>query len=170
MESSQRRVVAILDSDPDTTELLKTMLEVAGMVAATGSLIDFRLGKDSLLAFLERTKPDVILYDLGLPYESNFHYLQKMLEDPAFPACGLVITTTNARVVEKLLGVHAIEIHGKPYDLDALVQAVLTATPTSALRSTDPPEGDRRNGDRRHGDRRVLDARHDPDYPDARVQ
>jgi DNA-binding response OmpR family regulator len=158
-------VVAVLDSDPDTTELLKTLLEVAGMVVATGSLIDFRLGKDSILAFLDRTKPDVILYDLGLPYESNFHFLQKMREDPAFPACGLVITTTNARVVENLLGVHAIEIHGKPYDLDALVRAVLTATPTAALPDEGSREGDRRNGDRRHRDRRTLDAQNQPDAP-----
>jgi CheY-like chemotaxis protein len=164
VEASPRRVVAVLDSDPDTTELLKTLLEVAGMVVATGSLIDFRLGKDSLLAFLERTKPDVIVYDLGLPYESNYHYLQKMREDPAFPQCGLVITTTNARVVEKLLGVHAIEIHGKPYDLDALLNAILTATPTSSLPDkAAPDEANRRHGERRHTDRRTHDAGDGPD-------
>ncbi len=167
MESTERRVVAILDSDPDTTELLKTLLEVAGMVAATGSLIDFRLGKDSLLAFLQRTKPDVILYDLGLPYESNYHYLQKMQEDPDFPRCGLVITTTNAAIVEKLLGVRAVEIHGKPYDLEALVQAVLAAAaPTAPTPETDGQrEADRRKSDRRSGQRRTLSDGHHPDAP-----
>src|SRR5687768_3229315 len=97
---SPPRVVVVLDSDPDTTELLKTMLEIAGMVVATGSLIDFRLGKDDLIAFLLRTAPDVILYDLGLPYEANYHFLQKQREHPDFPRCGLVITSTNARAVQ----------------------------------------------------------------------
>jgi CheY-like chemotaxis protein len=134
--SQPRRIVAVLDSDPDTTEMLKTMLEFAGMVAATGSLIDFRLGKADLMEFLTRTKPDVILYDLGVPYEANYHFLTKAREDPAFPQCPIVLTTTNARAVEALVGVHALEIVGKPYDLNALVEAVRTATWRESLTTT----------------------------------
>jgi CheY-like chemotaxis protein len=153
------RVVAVLDSDPDTTEMLKTMMEFAGMVAATGNLIDFRLGKDDLIAFLQRTKPDVIVYDLSPPYESNYHYLQKVREDPRFPRCGLVITTTNARAVESLLGIQAVEIFSKPYPLDGLVRAVQSATVDVPTASVHTPGTERRNGDRRGGDRRTSDGR-----------
>ena len=147
-------VVAVLDSDPDTTELLKSYLEIEGIVVATGSLLDFRLGKADLIEFLKRTAPDVILFDLGLPYEANYVYLQRVREDPAFPRSGFVVTTTNARAVRDLVGIEALEILGKPYDLSVLVTAVRAAAAELPLPWA-RTEADRRLGDRRQGDRRV---------------
>jgi CheY-like chemotaxis protein len=142
MAQSPPRVVAVLDSDPDTIEMLKTMLEYHGLVAATGSLIDFRLGKADLLEFLQRTAPDVIVYDLGLPYETNYQYLRKVREASGFPKCPLVITTTNARVVRDLLGIEALEIVGKPYDMAALLEAVWADGPNEQLKSVTHADGD----------------------------
>lgn len=133
------RVVAVLDSDPDTVEILKTILELDGFVVVTGDLNEFRLGKEDLNAFLERTQPHVIVYDLGLPYESNWHYLQTARRTAAFTRAGLVITTTNQEVVRRLFGVHAIEILGKPYDLGLLVAAVKSACPEKPGADAPPP-------------------------------
>jgi DNA-binding response OmpR family regulator len=164
---STPRVVVVLDSDPDTTELLKSMLELAGMVVATGNLAEFRLGRENLIAFLRRVAPDVILYDLGLPYESNYRFLQQQREHPDFPPCGLVITSTNARAVESLLGVRAIEIVGKPYDIDVLVRAVQAASLRHAASAAAKVDEERRHSDRRQDDRRHGDRRTGP--PDART-
>jgi CheY-like chemotaxis protein len=160
------RVVAVIDSDPDSMELLKTVLEIHGMVAATGNQIEFRLGKASFLDFLQRTAPDVIVYDLGLPYEANYRFLQKCLEDPAFPRCGIVLTTTNARSVEKLLGVRALEILGKPFDLEALVAAVRIAVPSGdAAIERRPADADSPHGERREQERRSGKERRRPESP-----
>jgi DNA-binding response OmpR family regulator len=152
MTADPPRVVAILDSDPDTTEMLQVALEAAHFVVATGSLHEFRSGTEDLFAFLDRTRPDVILYDLSPPYEANWAFLQRARQNPTFARCGLVITTTNKRAVEKLVSLPVVEIFGKPYDLDVLTTAVRTATaPPSTVDSDD----DRRLGrDRRIGDDR----------------
>ena len=156
-DRSPHLVVAVLDSDPDTTEMLKTWLEFNDFVVATGNLTEFRLGHASLIEFLERTNPDIVLYDLGPPYETNVEYLRRIRSDPAFPKCEVVITTTNAQLVERLFGIHAIEIVGKPYDLSALVDALRATT----LPSRDPPADNRdcQHDDRRHGDRRFGERR-----------
>jgi hypothetical protein len=71
----------------------------------------------------------------------------------------VVITTTNASVLHELLGLDAIQIMGKPYDLEALVKAVQQAAddPDAAHDRTDPAQQSRDN--RRHGDRRRGSAR-----------
>ena len=162
MDSSRSpRVVAVLDCDPDTTEMIKTWLEFKGIVVAVGNLFEFRLGKDDLMEFLRRTRPDVIVYDLGPPYETNYDYLQKIREHPAFPDCKVVITTSNSNAVKALLGVHAIEILGKPYDLQALAEAVQADGPTAPSDyASGNGDGDlRKQGDRRTGtERRAGDA------------
>jgi len=159
------RVVAVIDSDPDGTELLKTILEMHGMVVATGNLTEFRVGKANFLEFLQRVAPDVIVYDVGLPYEANYQFLEHARENPAFPRCGIVITTTNARSVERLLGVRALEILGKPYDLEVLVEAVRRAQPQAEmsfggiLSGTEPGDDERQMDERRSGNDRRTHAR-----------
>lgn len=131
--------------------MLQVALEAADFVVATGSLHDFRTGTKDLFAFLDDTRPDVILYDLSPPYEANWAFIQRAQQRPTFARCGLVITTTNKRAVEKLVSLPVVEIFGKPYDLDVLTTAVRTAT---APPSTVESDEDRRRRDRRTGDDR----------------
>jgi CheY-like chemotaxis protein len=159
MAAESPPLVVVLDSDPDTTEMLQMALQAAGFAVVTGNLHEFRTGEDDLLAFLERTEPDVILYDLSPPYEKNWTYLETMRQHPAFARPGLVITTTNKRAVEKLVSLPVVEIFGKPYDLDVLTSAVRTAltAPTTSDGEDRRRRDDRRTGDDRRslGDRRA---------------
>jgi len=153
------RVVAILDSDPDTTEMLQIALESEGFVVASGNLHDFRAHEQDLLAFLERIRPDVILYDLSPPYQENWAFLQRARELPTFARSALVITTSNERAVRGVVSLPVVEILGKPYDLDVLMRAVGQAISPAA---TDDRKDDRRHGpDRRteHERRSGLDRR-----------
>ena len=153
------RVVAILDSDPDTMEMLQMALESEGFVVAIGNLHDFRAHEQDLLAFLERIRPDVILYDLSPPYEENWAFLQRVRELPTFARSALVITTSNERAVRRFVSLPVVEIFGKPYDLDALIRAMRQAISPA---STDDRKDGRRHGqDRRskHEQRSGIDRR-----------
>lgn len=144
--------VVVLDSDPDTSEMLQMALEAAQFTVVPGNLHEFRTGQQDLFAFLEEVRPDVILYDLSPPYDTNWSYLENARQHPTFAGCGLVITTTNRRAVEQLVSLPVLEIYGKPYDLDVLVGAVRHALSPSR---GDAPAGERRRRpDRRAGDDR----------------
>ena len=151
MAAESPPLVVVLDSDPDTTEMLQMALDAAGFAVVTGNLHEFRTGEEDLLAFLERTDPDVILYDLSPPYEKNWAYLETMRQHPAFARPALVITTTNQRAVQKLVSLPVVEIFAKPYDLDVLTSAVRTAL---TARTEGDGEDRRRGGERRTGDDR----------------
>lgn len=116
--------VVVLDSDADSRELLQTALELDGLQPVPGDLLAFQLGDQNLVAFLDRTRPDAIVYDLGLPYHASWEYLQWARQQPAFARAGLVLTTTNAQMTERLFGVKAIN---KPYDLRVLVDLIRDA-------------------------------------------
>ena len=164
MTAAPPRVV-VLDSDLDTSEMLRMALEAAGFDVVPGNLHAFRTGQQDLFMFLEGVTPDVILYDLGPPYETNWRYLQLARLHPSFARCGLVITTTNRRAVERLVSLPIVEIFAKPYDLDHLVAAVRNAIAPPFADGLDADR--RRRPERRAGDdrRSGTDRRDDQSTP-----
>jgi len=67
----------------------------------------------------------VIVYDIAPPYEENWQFLQLVKDAQQAQGRQFVLTTTNKAVLERLVGqTDAIEIIGKPFDLDEIVTAV----------------------------------------------
>jgi CheY-like chemotaxis protein len=88
------------------------------------STILLRDGEVDLRAFLSSHKPDVLLYDISLPYDVNWRLFCHIRESMNIKV-PTVITTTNVKHVQPLAGdVHIHEIVGKPYDLDRLLEIV----------------------------------------------
>jgi DNA-binding NarL/FixJ family response regulator len=130
--------VAVLNTTPDTVDLLKDVLEQAGFIVATGYTHDIRDGKLNLDAFLKTHQPRVILYDVSPPYDRNWAFLQH-LRATLLQGYRFVITATNRAHVEALVDRHdekIYEVVGKAEDLDAIVRAT-----REALRARDviPP-------------------------------
>ena len=72
-------VVAVINTNPDLVELLKARIEAAGFVVLVMHVEDIRAGLD-LESVLEQHDPQVIVYDVVMPYERHWRFLQHLRE------------------------------------------------------------------------------------------
>jgi DNA-binding NtrC family response regulator len=118
-------VVAIINSNEDIVEAIRLIIDDAGFSTVGAHLVDFKKGKKDLVAFLQEHNPRVIVLDIAPPYEENWNFFQLMKSSQAAEGCHFVLTTTNKKVLEDLVGkTPTIELVGKPFDLDEIVKAV----------------------------------------------
>lgn len=151
----QEPAVAVINSNEDTVEMIRACLQQNGFTSVTtGHVTDIKNGRMDFLKFLEEHDPKVIVYDISIPYEENWRFLQLLLSSDAMTSRKVVVTTTNKRVLDRLLGTEtgALEIVGKPYDLQVIVEAVQRAAgmkPPAGRATVEPLR--RASGDRASG-------------------
>jgi DNA-binding response OmpR family regulator len=118
-------IVAILNSSREIVEMLETVLEDGGF-APVGALIAYLKGQpDAIVEFLDGQKVEVVIYDLGMPYEESWSLLQAVRARCADSGRRFLVTMTNRRAIEALAGADGlIPIIDKPFDIDELVAAV----------------------------------------------
>jgi DNA-binding response OmpR family regulator len=122
-----RRTVAIFNGSEDTVDLLRCLLGNCGYVTIAGRADDVKSGVLDFVAFLATHKPDAIIWDITPPYERNWNFF-KLLRSASPVSCrAVVLTTTHKQHLDELAreDTGALEIVGKPYDLQAIVDAVV---------------------------------------------
>ena len=123
-----RPVIAVINSSSDTVDLLRTVLEQEGFQTVVGHIPEIKQGGLDFVAFLEHHAPAVIIYDISLPYDANWNFLRLVRSSEAVKDLPFVLTTTNKPALEQLVGAtETLEIIGKPYDLQQVVNAVRKA-------------------------------------------
>ncbi len=120
-------VVAVVNTNPDLVELLKARIEAAGFVVLVIHIADIRAGLDVEAIFAQHD-PAVIVYDIVMPYERNWRFLEH-LRETSFKGRRFVITTPNEDGIRALVGRddHVYEILDDRGDIDVIVQAVREA-------------------------------------------
>ena len=120
-------VVAVINTNPDLVELLKARIEKAGFVALVIHVADIRAGLD-VGAILTQHDPAVIVYDVVMPYDRNWRFLQH-LRETSFKGRRFVITTPNAEGIRRLVGKDEtiFEVVDDARDVDAITEAVRQA-------------------------------------------
>ncbi len=119
----QLPVVAVFNTSPDVVDMLRLALNMEGFVVVTGMTFDIRDGHLDLDSFVRTHQPDVIVYDVGLPYDQNWQLCCHIRRRPTVAHIPFVLTSTNAARVRPLTADEPVhEIVGKPYDLIELVR------------------------------------------------
>ena len=128
MPRSTPHTVAIFDASADTLEMLNAAVSQEGYRALEGSADVVKSGLMDFVAFLTEHKPDALIWDIAPPYDRNWHFFKLLRTSHLLDDCVIVLTTTNKQHLESLAGQNAdtgaIELVGKPYDIDAIVAAV----------------------------------------------
>jgi DNA-binding NarL/FixJ family response regulator len=126
--SPQAHVAAVFNSNPDLVALLRFALERAGFVVIVGHVHDVRSGRLDLRDFVRQHDPRVIVYDLVMPYDSNWNFLAHLRDSETMQGRHFVVTAPNSAAIRATIGtnerIYEIVNEG---DIDAVVQAVREA-------------------------------------------
>lgn len=123
-------VIAVINSSQDTVDMLRETLQHHGFSAVVTAHVDqIKRGQLDFVDFVRQHDPRVFIYDVSIPYVENWRALELLMKTDFMRSRRVVVTTTNKRALDSLLGerTDAIEIIGKPYDLDVVVRAVESA-------------------------------------------
>ena len=122
------RVIAIFNTNSEVLELVRESLQQAGFQAVMAHIDDLKRGRLDMIQFVEEHKPDVIVYDVAPPYDTNWTFLRLMRNSKVMQGRAFVVTTTNKRALEELIGPNdVVELLCKPYDLQQIVDACTAA-------------------------------------------
>jgi CheY-like chemotaxis protein len=131
IHSMAGRIIGIANTSEDIIELLRLAFERAGWATAVIHLPDVKAGRASFEEFLRLHDPAGLVIDIAPPYDDNWRLVTQLRSLPLMRGRGVVITTTNARHLARLSGEEtgAIEIVGKPNDIQEIVEAMRRALP-----------------------------------------
>ena len=108
--------------------MLCEWFEQHGYHCDTALLADMRDAHEEVGRFVKEHRPDVIIYDVGMPYPSSWDLLEVIRTAPALLSQPFVITTPNKRKLEQAVGpTSAFEIGGPDSDLRRVLKAVEAA-------------------------------------------
>jgi len=109
--------IAVLDDEPDITQLLANYLNAHGF-----RVTQLHAGRD-LMHLMPADTPTLVLLDLGLPGEDGFVIARQLREHWH---CGLVIVTGRGDPIDKVVGLEigADDYVTKPFDLRELVARI----------------------------------------------
>jgi CheY-like chemotaxis protein len=126
-------VVAVVNTNDDLVMALRSRLLDEGYAIVTAHIRDIKSGREDFAAFVRSHDPDVIIYDIAIPYEDNWTFLHTLRELPECAKRRFIVTTVNKRVLDERVGrTDAVElVGGHADDFEPLVDAVAAAVKVS---------------------------------------
>lgn len=115
--SSEEKLVLVVEDDTDLRQTIQWMLEDEGLLVETAGD-----GREALELAMQR-KPALVVLDMNLPIVDGFG-VARGLRTTYGDSINIMTMTADGRAAEKAQRVGAISYLSKPFELDALVNAV----------------------------------------------
>jgi DNA-binding response OmpR family regulator len=120
--------LGLVNTSEEITDLLGAVFRMEGFRVVSAYVLDFKREQQDFEAFLRPHQPQVVIWDIAIPYKENWTFFQAVAQSEAAQGCRFVLTTVNKRALDGLVGeTPAHELLGKPYDLDVIIAAVQRA-------------------------------------------
>ena len=120
--------VVIFNANEDIVDMMRLALGEEGYRVGAYQVVRLRKGEQDVLETLERDAPRVVVFDVAPPYQANWAFYRLVSASPVGRRIRWLVTTTNVRALAEEAGEDVpndpIELWGKPYDLDLIVQRV----------------------------------------------
>jgi CheY-like chemotaxis protein len=124
----RRLRLAILNDSPHVLKLLCDWFRQNGHQCATQMVAEMPHAHVEVEQFIDEHKPDVVVYDVPMPFGSSWDLLDVIRLLPSLRSQSSVITRRNKRKLEQVVGrTSVVEIAGQPEDLRRLLKAVEAA-------------------------------------------
>jgi CheY-like chemotaxis protein len=117
-----RGLVLVVDDAPDMRELIDELLTDQGYEVVTAASGGHALG------LLQERVPDLVITDLLMPGMDGFALRAEMLRRPALAQVPVIVLSSFWQRPSETLD--AVDVIGKPLDMDRLLRAVRFATTT----------------------------------------
>ncbi len=121
--------LAILNDSQPVLKMLCNWFESQGHECTSAIVAEMPRSYVQIETFISSVNPDVLVYDVAMPYLSSWDLLQAILRMPSMESTPFVVTTPNKKELDNAVGAKTptLEIAGNPADLQRLLKAVTTA-------------------------------------------
>ena len=124
----RRLRLVVLNDSAKVLKMLCDWLRAQGHHCDTAQLADMPQAHEEVGRFILKHRPDVVIYDVGMPYASSWDLLEVIRSSPALQSQPFVITTPNKRKLEQAVGpTPTLEIGEREADLRRVCRAVEAA-------------------------------------------
>ena len=121
---AQLPAVLIVNANEDTLTLVGQLLEAEGFRTWGVRAWELQHGRVKPRALLQLVRPDVVVYDISVPFDLSWAYYASFRGLPEMQGVPVVLSTTNRKGAEALTGPGVLELLLKPYDIAQLVERV----------------------------------------------
>ncbi len=129
-------IVALFNASDDTIDMVQKLLTASGrdQTLIWCHFADLRKGIVDFGKYIDKHNPEVVIFDLSPPYDENWQFFKTMRDDKVMKDRGIVLTTTNKNRLDEVLGEdsHALEVVGRPKDLNQIDAAIKAETRKAA--------------------------------------
>ncbi len=117
--------VAILNTSKEIVEVVQELFQSEGYKTCGAFTYLFKDNESLFDEFIDSNNPDIIIYDIALPYKENFSLFKKLSGKMKANHVPFILTTTNKEALESMVGkTNTHELIGKPYDTQEIIDAV----------------------------------------------